>query len=1089
MPKHRSITFTNASEIDAFFKKLGSDGFCDWFNSKIAGRDNWTGKKITDKSNWNKVWSNSSIIMNKASFNLVEFLCINSIIINETGGLFYPTSEIIGSKGHPGISYAFDAIPGTKKSYNTLSKTAYDLFRDPNYKLAHSTKPFGNILKDTNDSRWSGTTFPTGFSGGDIKKEIDKSGKLNTFLTECDFMKFRGRGYIQTTSRGNYKEIIKYVISYKGTDSIINSFKTLWSSYNGDLDKIATISTNQQWDDLFKNTNSIIANYAVWAHSSNGGKYTWIDPNQSDSKLASSIRKVASKIAGANAIKYIDLFYGRIMQQLNLIEGIEIKSNVGATASVTNDNTQTQNEGREERTSEDINNSSSKSQTSSTPGITNKFQPTIKPSEIKFNVPKEKDVQDEILQSLGNFPFIWYNSYQVNVGDIDFFQLFTVDNLPAIKIVFSDTFNLMKDKGFPLDDSKIEVYLNPRSHQLKPILLEFKIVKFSINGSKYNLSGLINVNKLYISAYKSYPKMTSFKAFQEISREMGLGFNTNIDDSSDEMTWINTGQKNIDFMNTIIDSSYKSDDTFLLYYIDFYYNLNYVDLEKELNRDIKQELGVANIGIEYVAKLDDKERVSNLFLTNDYSMKNTNSFFEKYTIINNSTSVSISDGYRTQIKFYDEMSKDLLVFDIDSITSKGNNSIVLKGAPQDETFFNENNSVIYTGKIDKDNMHKNYHYSYVQNNRNISELQKVGIEVEMVTPNYGLYKFQKLFIFVSNQASTPSASHVNNRLTGEWFIIDVVYRFDGSELRQIIKLIRRELGLSPEEIQSELGLSNKKSFSESSHSNNDDIQVNDINNENPVGSTQSSSNELPVDDSQFPLTKEIFRSIYKGKVNSKVVEIYYEPMKNAMIKYGITTRTRIAAFLSQINTETGHLIYTTELSDGIQYEGRKDLDNLQPGDGPRFKGRGLIQLTGRSNYRATGKFLNKDFIGNPQSVSAENDVHRKGAGTAEQVENSILTSIRFWLKGSAWGNLNEYADKIDIKKPMVLGGITISQLPNTNKAGKQYGVKKKKNIATQYSPNDINFTNFTLICFGVNGGYNGFRERVENWNKIREYFK
>ena len=72
---------------------------------------------------------------------------------------------------------------------------------------------------------------------------------------------------------------------------------------------------------------------------------------------------------------------------------------------------------------------------------------------------------------------------------------------------------------------------------------------------------------------------------------------------------------------------------------------------------------------------------------------------------------------------------------------------------------------------------------------------------------------------------------------------------------------------------------------------------------------------------------------------------------------------------------------------------------------------------------------------------------------------------------------------------MVLGGITISQLPNTNKAGKQYGVKKKKNIATQYSPNDINFTNFTLICFGVNGGYNGFRERVENWNKIREYFK
>jgi hypothetical protein len=86
-------------------------------------------------------------------------------MINETGGKFAPKAEGVNSVSkstHPGIAYAFDS--GGKKSYNTLetNKTAYDLFRDADYKSAHSQKPFGNILKDTTDLRWKGTQFPVG---------------------------------------------------------------------------------------------------------------------------------------------------------------------------------------------------------------------------------------------------------------------------------------------------------------------------------------------------------------------------------------------------------------------------------------------------------------------------------------------------------------------------------------------------------------------------------------------------------------------------------------------------------------------------------------------------------------------------------------------------------------------------------------------------------------------------------------------------------------------------------------------------------------------------------------------------------------
>lgn len=159
---------------------------------------------------------------------------------------------------------------------------------------------------------------------------------------------------------------------------------------------------------------------------------------------------------------------------------------------------------------------------------------------------------------------------------------------------------------------------------------------------------------------------------------------------------------------------------------------------------------------------------------------------------------------------------------------------------------------------------------------------------------------------------------------------------------------------------------------------------------------------------------------------SNKADVFVPYLNDTMAEYGITTPRQKAAFIAQLAHESGAFKYTTEIASGSAYEGREDLGNLYPGDGKKFKGRGLIQITGRANYGKVSKALGQDFVATPE----------------------LLASPQYAVRSAGWFWQN-------------IKGNGLMALP-----------EDWRSATKKYSP-------FQYLCFRVNGGMNGYAEREQ----------
>jgi hypothetical protein len=426
-------------------------------------------------------------------------------------------------------------------------------------------------------------------------------------------------------------------------------------------------------------------------------------------------------------------------------------------------------------------------------------KPSIDLPPMKIDGTGNPNDTNNVADSIGMVPFVNYNNSPIQDRDIMSFKLYHNGIVPKMTISFIDTMNLIKKDGFPKDDTKIEVFLNSRSNFLKSIHLKFKIESFKDGGGGiYTIVGTLDTSLLYRTDYKSI-KGTSFEVLRNLCKQIGLGFNSNIQNTDDSMLWRQSGRHTYEFMQDIVAHSYISDNSFMIAYIDYYYCFNYVDVEKEYNRDNSTDVGVEVGNIDKSSK---ETKLSIMELINESSMNKSCFYYEgDKKVKNNSTKISLKKGYKTIEKAYDRLQKKFLVFNVDSITSNEETSIIMKGSKMDKEAFENNYTTSFSGMIDMDNVHKNYNYSVTQNQINLTEIQKLEMTVTLPNTNFNLYKFQKIKVKVVNKVTTPSdPDKVDWRLTGDWIISDISFILMEGKFYQEVKLVRKELSKTPEEI-------------------------------------------------------------------------------------------------------------------------------------------------------------------------------------------------------------------------------------------------------------------------------------------------
>ena len=481
-------------------------------------------------------------------------------------------------------------------------------------------------------------------------------------------------------------------------------------------------------------------------------------------------------------------------------------------------------------------------------------EPAILPTEIKIDNLGEDGGGAKQTKAIGTLkPFVLVNSYQFGPDDIQSFKLDCSGIAPKCAVVVMDNKNAFQVESYPRDGDFFTILLNSKHQEtFKSIHMDFDIIEIEtspeIEGGNptITLEGIAKIPRLYAEDCQNLDADNSLNHLELIARDLELGLATNVEAPDDNQPRLQAYITYADFIKEIVEDSYISDDAFTKYYIDQYYYLTYVNINKIFNAPNPKLDEVMSVLASFASSMseghDQEEGGENkgdqievpLMLTNHKDTNGLSCYVDKYELINNSSKVSLAAGYARNIQIYDnnaEPGDRLQEFKVEALVTEDLPDIEapLKGNEKDNRYETQVKHKYMgrqnAGEDGLGNTHPNAAFSKLHNKQNQMEIEKMKIGMTLSSFNPSIYKFQKIPVimyhydgiraeaskqgdfkrdeagFTDKPFGAGKAEDANDAqqvmdrfISGHYIIENIDYIIDNPDdgLKQMVTLIRRE---------------------------------------------------------------------------------------------------------------------------------------------------------------------------------------------------------------------------------------------------------------------------------------------------------
>ena len=443
-----------------------------------------------------------------------------------------------------------------------------------------------------------------------------------------------------------------------------------------------------------------------------------------------------------------------------------------------------------------------------------------------------KDTDDK---KFGYFkPIIFINGYFVQNYLLNFSLDFNTI-LPTIRFKFFTGNPVFVNINYPKDGDIVSIYIRSNVSVYKPIRMDFNVLSVdsglstSSSGDMitFSILGECRIPGFYSEVCKAYKDKTSYQTLLQVSQELNLGFSTNDPNLNDKMTWICPNISYYNFIKDVTLSSYKDDRSFYATWVDAYYNLNFVNINNQLEaEDIIQTVKVVPGSAK--GKANDTILTGSQLIPADLPLTITNApqlygypfYTNSYTLLSEAGNKTNNMGYIQQVQFFDENaqyenspSEKYVRYTIEATTTDNitDNMVLQRGRASEKEYLKEVKKrwmgILFSGPNGQ--VHPNYLQARVQNPLNLSDVTKFTLQVETGSYFGGFYRGQAIPVNIyikergnrmENSGSSPNQQAQQDKnivkdqfLSGQYVLMGYSIAWDQIKgFHQILNLCKRE---------------------------------------------------------------------------------------------------------------------------------------------------------------------------------------------------------------------------------------------------------------------------------------------------------